>query len=99
MERRRRGRVRSTSCGRTRRPTSIVWSVDLNGNYLTQTAPLSGTSYALQALETSFSHDLNGDGTTGVKTGATIEAVGGHKLVQQADAYTIMPTAASTGVC
>jgi hypothetical protein len=76
----------------------LVWTVDLSGNYLGQTAPMAATSYALQALETSFSHDLNADGTTGVKTGATIEAVGTYKLVEQADAYAIMPTASSTGV-
>ena len=44
-----------------------VWDTDSSGNYLS--APLgivSGTSAALELIETSFQHDLNGDGTIGI---------------------------------
>jgi hypothetical protein len=43
----------------------IVWSVDSNGNYVTNTAPASGTSAIIKALEASFQQDLNGDGSVG----------------------------------
>ena len=43
-----------------------VWSTDNNGNYLSNTlTSVSGTSAALQSIETSFHQDLNGDGTIG----------------------------------
>ena len=43
-----------------------VWITDNNGNYLSNTlTPVSGTSAALQSIETSFHQDLNGDGTIG----------------------------------
>ena len=44
-----------------------VWTTDTNGNMLTNPAGVvSGSSSTLQALEPSFSQDLNGDGTIGV---------------------------------
>ena len=42
-----------------------IWNTDSNGNYLSFTA-LSGTSTALESLETSFNQDLNGDGVIGI---------------------------------
>ena len=43
-----------------------VWVTDNNGNYLSNTlTSVSGTSAALQSIETSFHQDLNGDGTIG----------------------------------
>ena len=43
-----------------------VWNTDNNGNYLSNTlTSVSGTSAALQSIETSFHQDLNGDGTIG----------------------------------
>lgn len=76
----------------------IVWTVDLSGNYLGQAAPLSATSYALQSLEVSFFHDLNGDNYIGPKPGAVIDNVGTYKLVERADGYAIAPTTVATGV-
>jgi hypothetical protein len=47
----------------------VVWNVGLNGDYTSNaTGILSGTSYALESLETTFGVDLNGDGTTGPTT-------------------------------
>ena len=48
-----------------------VWSTDSSGNYLSQTAVVSGSSLALQSLEPSFHQDLNNDGTIGVPTTGT----------------------------
>ena len=45
-----------------------VWNTDSNGNYLSDIGVVSGTSYALESLETSFHQDLNGDGTIGLTT-------------------------------
>ena len=43
-----------------------VWNTDSTGVYTgAATGVLSGASYALQKLETSFGEDLNGDGTIG----------------------------------
>ena len=44
----------------------IIWTLDSNGNYVTNTAAMSGTSTALETYETSFHQDLNGDGIIGV---------------------------------
>jgi hypothetical protein len=47
----------------------VIWNTDLNGDYVSNaTGVLSGTSYALEQLETTFGEDLNGDGTTGPKS-------------------------------
>ena len=43
-----------------------VWTTDSNGNFISQSAVLSGSSSALQSFETSFHQDLNGDGAIGV---------------------------------
>ncbi len=44
-----------------------VWSTDSNGNFISNSSPAwSGTSTALEALETTFHQDLNGDGTIGI---------------------------------
>jgi serralysin len=50
----------------------LVWSIDSNGNYISNTAPVSGSSSSLTALETSFQQDINGDGTiSGMALGNT----------------------------
>ncbi len=67
-----------------------VWATDSNGNYLSNIGGLvSGTSNALQALETSFHQDLNGDGVIGAPSpapptisGTIIESFGSTSLVQ-----------------
>jgi hypothetical protein len=44
-----------------------VWNVDSNGNYITNSIlATSGTSLAIENVETSFHQDLNGDGVIGV---------------------------------
>ena len=55
-----------------------VWNTDSSGNYISQTAMVSGTSATLESLETGFHQDLNGDGVIepAVRAGATVELVG-----------------------
>src|SRR5437762_469706 len=44
-----------------------VWNTDSSGNYLNNAiATVSGSSAALESLETSFHQDLNRDGTIGI---------------------------------
>jgi hypothetical protein len=44
-----------------------VWSVDSNGNYLSNLiGAVSGSSTTLESLETTFNQDLNGDGVIGI---------------------------------
>ena len=57
-----------------------VWTTDSNGNFISTSAALSGSSSALQSFETSFHQDLNGDGAIGVP-GTVIEAAGSTSLV------------------
>ena len=59
-----------------------VWTTDSNGNFISNSAVLSGSSSALQSFETSFHQDLNGDGAIGVPvTGTVIELAGSTSLV------------------
>jgi Ca2+-binding RTX toxin-like protein len=46
-----------------------VWTTDSNGNFLSTTPVLSGTSTTLQSAETTFHQDLNGDGKIGPAAG------------------------------
>src|ERR1700687_5692062 len=61
-----------------------VWNTDTNGNDTINTiGTVSGSSPALEALETSFHQDLNGDGVIGPPAGTTvIESFGSTSLVQ-----------------
>ena len=43
-----------------------IWMTDSNGNYVSATPAMSGTSSALESYELTFDQDLNGDGTIGV---------------------------------
>ena len=45
-----------------------IWTLDSNGNYITNNGALSGTSLIVETAETSFHQDLNGDGVIGVPT-------------------------------
>ncbi len=50
-------------------PSSIsIWNTDSSGNFLSFSV-YSGTSAALEALETSFHQDLNHDGVIGIPAG------------------------------
>jgi Ca2+-binding RTX toxin-like protein/20S proteasome alpha/beta subunit len=74
-----------------------VWNTDGNGNMLTNpTGVVSGSSYALQSLESSFQQDVNGDGTTGTIT-TVLESFGSTKLSQVANTYFVSPVGGSSG--
>ena len=62
-----------------------VWNTDSSGNYVSNAiGAVSGTSAALESLETSFHQDLNGDGVIGVPAASqtVIEAFGSTSLVE-----------------
>src|SRR5205823_3465221 len=63
-----------------------VWSTDRNGNYLANNGGVSGSSYALEALEPIFHQDLNGDGVIGLTT-TVIQVDGSTSLTKVADHY------------
>jgi serralysin len=64
-----------------------IWTTDSNGNYISNSGSLLGSSTALENLETSFHQDLNGDGVIGPPTGTVIEADGSTSLVQVGNNY------------
>src|SRR4029077_311298 len=64
----------------------ILWNADSGGNFFSQGTVLSGTSFTLESLETTFHQDFNSDGTTGLVTTA-IEALGSTTLAQVANTY------------
>jgi serralysin len=68
---------------------------DSNGNFLSF-AVYAGTSTALEALETSFHQDLNGDGTIGIPT-TVIESSGSTSLVLAGSNYFLNPVGGGTG--
>src|SRR4051794_35775945 len=48
-----------------------IWSTDTNGNYLSSLTPaVVGSNATLEAFETTFHQDINGDGTIGVPPAA-----------------------------
>jgi aryl-phospho-beta-D-glucosidase BglC (GH1 family) len=74
-----------------------VWNTDSNGNYVSQaTGAVSGTSTALESIETSFHQDLNGDGVIGIPT-TVIEAFGSTKLVEAGSNYYLEGVSSGTG--
>ncbi|MEH2561446.1 NF038122 family metalloprotease [Bradyrhizobium sp. AZCC 2289] len=73
-----------------------IWNTDSNGNFLSYTV-YSGSSTALESLETSFHQDLNGDGVIGIPTPVTIEALGSTSLVQLGDHYYLDNISSGTG--
>jgi hypothetical protein len=73
----------------------VVWNTDSAGDFTSDaTGILSGTSYALEQLELTFSEDLNGDGTIGPTTVAT--GTNGA-LDQVANQFELIPTGGGTG--
>ena len=81
-----------------------VWGTDSNGNVVSNLAGgiVSGTSAALESVETSFHQDLNGDGTIGVPAGGggtstTIESFGSTSLVLSGGHYFMNPVSSGTG--
>jgi len=70
-----------------------VWNLDSNGNYITNSVlPSSGSSIAIENVETSFHQDLNGDSTIGIPAGTTViqtdtNSFGSTSLVQVGSNY------------
>ena len=75
----------------------VKWTTDLAGNWVSNGAFLTRSRYALQADETTFQQDLNGDGTIGVVS-SEIETVGNTKLAQVADMYFMYQGNGTSGV-
>jgi serralysin len=80
-----------------------VWNTDSNGNYLSSVIGIaSGTSASLEAAETSFHQDLNGDGVIGVPqvsaaSSTTIEAFGSTQLDLVGSNYFLDPVGGGSG--
>ena len=78
-----------------------VWNTDSNGNYVSDPmGAVPGTSVALEAAESSFNQDLNGDGVIGLKPivmASTTSALGSTALVQLGNNYFLYTAAGTTG--
>ena len=70
-----------------------IWLTDSSGNYLS--SPFGGGSGAqVESYETSFNHDLNGDGTIGVPPpprSTVIESSGSMSLLTDGTNYFLQP--------
>jgi serralysin len=82
----------------------MVWNTDSSGNYTSNiTGVVSGTSPALQFLESSFHQDLNGDGVIGIPgvslpPGATvIVAIGATNLTEINNNYYLYSNTTGSG--
>lgn len=64
----------------------LAWNVDSDGNYLSQGAVVSGSTWWVQSFESTLHQDLNSDGTVGPVT-TTIEASGTTALAKEADFF------------
>ena len=73
----------------------LVWTVDGSGNWLSQSAVLSGASTALQVLEPGFNQDLNGVG--GITARTVIESAGSTTLARIANTFVVSPTTSALG--
>ena len=74
-----------------------VWSTDSSGNYTGNLiGAVSGSTAALEALETSFQQDLNGDGVIGVPT-TVIEASGSTSLIEVGNNFFLDSISSGTG--
>ncbi len=75
-----------------------IWNTDSSGNFLSY-AVYSGTSAALESLETGFHQDLNGDGVIGPPpiTPVVIESFGSTKLVEVGDVFYLDSISSGTG--
>lgn len=74
----------------------VIWYVDSAGNYTgLATGLVSGSSAALEAQESVFNEDLNGDGTVGTKT-TTIYTSPGASLLQIGNSFLINSTYSSS---
>ena len=76
---------------------NIVWQVDDNGNWLSQSAPIAGTSADLRVLEPAFNQEPNGSGAVDSRT--VIEASGSTTLAGVANFCTLSPSGNLFGQC
>ncbi|GLH77367.1 hypothetical protein SSBR45G_22750 [Bradyrhizobium sp. SSBR45G] len=81
----------------------VVWNTDTNGNYVGgATGAVSGSSASLEALETTFHQDLNGDGTIGIPSatqgGTVIETLGSTSLSLSGTTYLMAPVSGGSQV-
>jgi 20S proteasome alpha/beta subunit len=73
-----------------------VWNTDSSGNFISDNiGTVSGSSYALESLESSFHQDLNGDGVIGPTT--VIEAFGSTSLVEVANNFYLNSNSSGSG--
>ncbi|WP_035641948.1 S8 family serine peptidase, partial [Bradyrhizobium sp. ORS 375] len=74
-----------------------VWNTDSSGSYTGNAiGAVSGSSSALEMLETNFQQDLNGDGSIGIPN-TVIETAGSTSLVLAGSTYFLNPVAGGTG--
>jgi hypothetical protein len=66
-----------------------VWTTDNNGNFLSYNGVLPGGDFALEALESTFNQDLNGDGTIGL-TRRVIQTDGSTSLTAVANHFFLL---------
>jgi serralysin len=71
-----------------------IWSTDSSANYMTDNGSVSGTSLAIESLESSFHQDLNGDGVIGIPA---IEALGSTGVTQVGDNYYLNNNSSGSG--
>jgi serralysin len=64
----------------------VVWTVDSNGNYLSQSAVVSGSNALIQTLEPGFNQDFNGGG---IATRTVIESTGTTTLASIGNFYVV----------
>lgn len=64
----------------------VAWNVDTGGNFVSQGAGVSGSTWYVQSFETTVGRDLNSDGVVGPTTSA-IEAGGNTSLTRVADSW------------
>jgi 20S proteasome alpha/beta subunit len=75
-----------------------VWNTDSSGNYISSitNGVVSGSSAALESLETSFHQDLNRDGQIGIPT-TVIEALGSTSLIEVGNNFYLNNNSSGTG--
>ena len=78
-----------------------VWTTDSNGNYTGNLiGAVSGNSYALESLESTFNQDLNGDGVTGLNPlviQTDTSSFGSTSLAQIGNNYFLFAAGGTTG--
>ena len=74
-----------------------IWTLDSNGNYITNNGALSGTSATIESFETSFHQDLNGDGVIGVPASVVIESMGSTSLTEVGNNFFLYANGTTSG--